>query len=177
VSALSVLTDRNWFQGEIELLRALREVVDCPLLRKDFILEEYQLVESRAFGADAVLLIVAALVPTRLRELIQAAKGLGLASLVEVHTREELDVALTAGASLIGVNNRNLQTFETRLETSLTLIPLIPEGPVVVSESGIFTKEDVLRVVAAGAHAILVGEALVRAQDVGAKVRELALID
>jgi len=176
-AAVSVLTDREAFQGRIELVNELRPIVDCPLLRKDFILEEYQLFESRAFGADAVLLIVAALAPTQLRELIQAAKGLGLASLVEVHTREELDVALTAGASLIGVNNRNLQTFETSLEPSLTLIPIIPEGPIVVSESGIFTREDVLRVVAAGAHAVLVGEALVRAHDVAAKVRELALAE
>lgn len=176
-AALSVLTDQESFQGEIDLLRALRDIVDCPLLRKDFIIDEYQVVESLAFGADAILLIVAALAPTRLRELMQAAKAAGLASLVEVHTREELDVALTAGASLIGVNNRNLQNFETRLETSLHLIPAIPEGPIVVSESGIFTKDDVLRVVKAGAHAILVGEALVRAQDVGAKVRELALLE
>lgn len=176
-AALSVLTDKEAFQGKIELLSEVRPLVDCPLLRKDFILEEYQLWESRLFGADAVLLIVAALTPTQLRELMQAAKGLGLGSLVEVHTREELDVALTAGASLIGVNNRNLQTFETSLETSVALIPTIPEGPIVVSESGIFTREDVLRVVDAGAHAILVGEALVRAADVAAKVRELALLD
>ena len=176
-AALSVLTDKEAFQGKIELLSEVRPLVDCPLLRKDFILEEYQLFESRLFGADVVLLIVAALAPTQLRELMQAAKGLGLTTLVEVHTREELDVALTAGASLIGVNNRNLQTFETTLETSLTLIPTIPEGPIVVSESGIFTRDDVLRVVDAGAHAVLVGEALVRAADVAAKVRELALLD
>jgi indole-3-glycerol phosphate synthase len=175
-AALSVLTDKEAFQGTIELLSEVRPLVDCPLLRKDFLLEEYQLWESRAFGADAVLLIVTALAPTQLRELMQVAKGLGLTSLVEVHTREELDVALSVGASLIGVNNRDLQTFETPLETSLALIPTIPEGPTVVSESGIFTKDDVLRVVDAGAHAILVGEALVRAQDVAAKVRELALL-
>jgi len=176
-AALSILTDEKVFQGRIELLNQVRPLVDCPLLRKDFILEEYQLFESRALGADAILLIVAALTPAALTELLQAAKGLGLASLVEVHTREELDVALTAGAAVIGVNNRNLQTFDTRLETSLDLIPTIPEGPVVVSESGIFSRNDVRRVVEAGAHAILVGEALVRAVDVAAKVRELALID
>jgi indole-3-glycerol phosphate synthase len=176
-AALSVLTDEKAFQGRIELLNQLRPLVDCPLLRKDFILEEYQLFESRALGADAILLIVAALTPAALTELLQAAKGLGLASLVEVHTREELDVALTAGAAVIGVNNRNLQTFETSLKTSLDLIPTIPEGPVVVSESGIFSREDVLRVVGAGALAILVGEALVRAVDVATKVRELALLD
>ena len=176
-AALSVLTDEKAFRGRIELLNEVRPLVNCPLLRKDFILEEYQLFESRALGADAILLIVAALTPAMLRELLQSAKGLGLASLVEVHTREELDVALTAGAAVIGVNNRNLQSFETRLETSLDLIPTIPEGPIVVSESGIFTRDDVLRVVAAGAHAILVGEALVRAADVAAKVRELALLE
>ena len=176
-AALSVLTEAGFFLGAPEHLGEAKRAVSVPVLRKDFILEEYQLWESRLFGADAVLLIVAALAPTQLRELMQAAKGLGLGSLVEVHTREELDVALTAGASLIGVNNRNLQTFETSLEISLALIPTIPEGPIVVRESGIFTREDVLRVVAAGAHAVLVGEALVRAADVAAKVRELALLD
>jgi indole-3-glycerol phosphate synthase len=175
-SALSVLTDARYFQGRIELLGEVRAQVDLPLLRKDFILTEYQLWESRAFGADAILLIVAALDPTRLRDLLQAAKGIGLGSLVEVHTREELDLALSVGTPVVGINNRNLGTFETTIETSVRLLPLIPPGPARVSESGFFTRGDVERVVAAGADAVLVGEALVTAADVGAKVRELALL-
>lgn len=176
-AALSILTDEKFFQGRIETLAETRAVVDLPVLRKDFILEEYQLWESRAFGADAVLLIVAALEPSRLGDLVHAAKGLGLGALVEVHTPQELEAALAFGVSVIGINNRNLQTFETVLETSLALLPLIPPGPVVVSESGFFTRQDVERVVAAGAHAVLVGEALVRSSDVATKVRELALLE
>jgi len=121
--------------------------------------------------------IAAALPRSTLRDLLHAAKGIGLGTLVEVHTRGELDLALSLDAPALGINNRNLQTFETTIETSLTLLPLIPPGPVRVSESGFFTRADVERVVAAGAHAVLVGEALVTAPDVGAKVRELALID
>jgi len=176
-AALSVLTDEKFFQGRIETLAEVRSAVDLPLLRKDFILEEYQLWESRAFGADAVLLVVAALDASRLIDLVHAAKGLGLGALVEVHRRGELDAALSLGASVIGINNRDLRTFETRLETSLALLPLVPPGPVVVSESGFFTRQDVERIVAAGAHAVLVGEALVRAPDIAAKVRELALLE
>jgi indole-3-glycerol phosphate synthase len=149
--------------------------VDAPLLRKDFTLEEYQLWEARAAGADAVLLIVAILDPPLLRDLLQTAKGVGLAALVECHTAPDLEVALGAGARILGINNRDLRTFETRLETTLALLPSIPPGPIVVSESGFFTAADVQRVVAAGAHAVLVGEGLVRAADVGAKIRELRL--
>jgi indole-3-glycerol phosphate synthase len=158
-------------------LGEVRAVVDLPLLRKDFILAEYQLWESRAFGADAVLLIVAALDPSQLGDLLHAAKGIGLGALVEVHTRQELDLALSVGASVVGINNRSLQTFEATIETSLELLPLIPPGPLRVSESGFANRADVERVVAAGAHAVLVGEALVTASDVGAKVRELALLE
>ncbi len=177
VSAISVLTDEKYFHGRPEHLEAVRAAVDLPLLRKDFLLDEYQLWEARALGADAVLLIVAALEPSHLRDLVQAAKGIGLSSLVEVHAPGELDTALALDLSVIGINNRDLQTLETRLETSLELIPRIPPGPVVVSESGLFTRDDVERVVAAGAHAVLVGEALVTATDVAAKVRELALLE
>ncbi len=154
----------------------MRAAVDVPLLRKEFILEEYQLWESRAAGADAVLLIVAALDGGELRDLHDAAKGIGLASLVEVHTAAELERAVALGAAVIGVNNRNLQTLETSLEPSLTLLPRIPRAHTAVSESGIFTRTDVESVVRAGARAVLVGEGLVRAQDVPAKVRELALL-
>ena len=174
-AAVSVLTDSKYFRGALGDLVAARAVVELPLLRKDFILEEYQLWESRAAGADAVLLIVAALEDSRLRDLHHAAKGIGLAALVEVHTAAELDRALALGAPVIGVNNRDLQTLETRLETSLALLPRVPRAHTTVSESGIATGADVRRVVGAGAHAVLVGEALVRAPDVAALVRELLL--
>ncbi len=176
-SALSVLTDATYFHGAPEHLKQVRASVDLPLLRKDFVLDEYQLWESRALGADAVLLIVAALERLELRDLLQTAKGIGLGALVEVHTARELDQALAVDSSIIGINNRDLQTLETRVETSLELLPRVPPGPAVVSESGLFTRSDVERVVAAGAHAVLVGEALVTAADVAAKVRELALLE
>ncbi len=176
-AALSVLTDEKYFHGHPEHLERVRAAVELPLLRKDVVLDVYQLWESRALGADAVLLIVAALERPQLRDLLQAAKGMGLGALVEVHTVPELDTALALDPAMVGINNRDLQTLETRLETSLTLLPLVPPGPGVVSESGFFTRADVERVVAAGAHAVLVGEALVTADDVAAKVRELALLE
>ena len=176
-AAISVLTDEKYFQGSLDLLDAVRAAVAVPLLRKDFTLDEYQLWEARSAGADAALLIVSILEPVHLRDLHAVAKGLGLAALVEVHTAEELDVALRAGAAIIGINNRDLRTFETRIETTLALLPLIPPGPIVVSESGFSHGDEVRRVVAAGAHAVLVGEGLVRAADVGIKVRELALLE
>ena len=174
-AALSVLTDEKYFQGRLELLAAIRDVVSVPLLRKDFTIDEYQLWESRAAGADAVLLIVAILDGDLLRGLLAGAKGLGLAALVEAHTAAELDVALAAGARIIGINNRNLKSFDTRIETTLALLPGVPPGPIVVSESGFETADQVRAVVAAGAHAVLVGESLVRATDVAAKVKELTL--
>jgi indole-3-glycerol phosphate synthase len=174
-AAISVLTDEKYFQGHLDLLATIRAAVAVPLLRKDFTIDEYQLWESRAAGADAILLIVAILEPSLLRDLLGAAKGLGLAALVETHTAAELDTALSAGASIVGINNRDLRTFETRLETTLGLLPTIPPGVTVVSESGFGAAADVRRVVTAGAHAVLVGEGLVKAADVGAKVRELAL--
>jgi indole-3-glycerol phosphate synthase len=175
--AISVLTDEKYFRGSLDDLRAVRKAVDVPLLRKDFTVDEYQLWESRAAGADAVLLIVSILEPAHLRELLAAAKGLGLAALVECHTAAELDQALTAGSRIVGINNRDLATFETRLETTIELLPSIPPGPIVVSESGFVTAADVRRVVAAGAHAVLIGETLVRAADLAAKLRELTLRD
>ena len=174
-AAISVLTDEKYFQGHLSLLADIRAAVPVPLLRKDFTIDEYQLWESRAAGADAVLLIVAILEPPLLRDLLAAAKGLGLGALVETHTAAEVDVALVAGATILGINNRDLRTFETRLETTLALLPTIPPGVTVVSESGLSGAADVRRVVAAGAHAVLVGEGVVRAPDIGAKVRELAL--
>jgi indole-3-glycerol phosphate synthase len=174
-AAISVLTDEKYFKGSLATLTAVREVVDVPLLRKDFTIDEYQVWEARAAGADAVLLIVSILDDPQLGDLLAAAKGLGLGALVEVHTAGELDRALAAGARVIGINNRDLRTFETRIETTLALLPAIPPGPTVVSESGFFTGADVRRVVAAGAHAVLVGEALVRAADPAATLRELTL--
>src|SRR5213083_1321076 len=173
--AISVLTDARYFRGSLDDLAAVRAAVDVPLLRKDFVLDDYQLWEARAAGADAVLLIVAILEPSQLSELAAAAKGLGLAALVECHTAGELDAALGAGARIVGINNRDLRTFETRIETTLELLPLVPPGPIVVSESGFVDPAQVRRVVEAGAHAILVGEALVTAGDVGARIRELTL--
>ena len=175
VAAISVLTDEKYFQGSLDLLRAIRAAVTSPLLRKDFTLDEYQLWEARAAGADAVLLIVSILEPARLRDLIRAATGVGVAALVEAHTAREVEIGLEAGARILGINNRDLRTFQTRIETTLELLPAIPRGPVVVSESGFVTGADVLRVVAAGAHAVLVGETLVRATDRGTKLRELML--
>jgi len=174
-AAISVLTDAKYFHGSLDDLAAVRAAVGVPLLRKDFTLDEYQLWESRAAGADAVLLIVSILAPALLRDLLAAAKGLGLAALVECHTAAELAAALAAGSRVVGLNNRDLGTFETRIETTLELAPLIPPGPIVVSESGFFTAADVRRVAAAGVRAVLVGEGLVRAPDVAAKVRELTL--
>src|SRR3989454_216947 len=152
--AISVLTDEKYFQGSLDLLGRIRGAVEVPLLRKDFTIDEYQLWEARAAGADAVLLIIAILEPPHLRDLGAAAKGLGLAALVECHTAAEVDAALAADARIIGINNRDLRTFETRIETTLELLPRIPPGPIVVSESGFVDGAQVRRVVAAGAHAI-----------------------
>src|SRR5262245_4416323 len=175
VDAISVLTDAKYFRGGLDDLSAVRAAVDVPLLRKDFTLDEYQLWQARAAGADAVLLIVGILEPTQLADLAAGAKGLGLAALVECHTARELDVALAIGARLIGINNRDLATFETRIETTLALLSQIPPGPTIVSESGFFTGDDVRRVIESGAHAVLVGEGVGKAADAGAKIRELRL--
>jgi indole-3-glycerol phosphate synthase len=174
-AAVSVLTDARYFHGSLDDLVNVRAAVSVPVLRKEFIVDEYQLWEARAAGADAVLLIVAALEDAALRDLLHAAKGAGLATLVEVHTAGELDRALRLAAPVIGVNNRDLQTLTTSLEPSLRLLPQIPPGPLTVSESGLASGPDVARVVAAGAHAVLVGETLLRAGDVAGKVRELSL--
>jgi len=174
-AAVSVLTDAKYFHGSLDDLVAVRAAVPVPVLRKEFIVDEYQLWEARAAGADAVLLIVAALEDGALRDLHHAAKGAGLATLVEVHTAAELDRALRIGPAVVGVNNRDLQTLRTSLEPSLALLPQIPPGVLAVSESGLASGADVERVVAAGARAVLVGETLLRADDVAAKVRELSL--
>jgi indole-3-glycerol phosphate synthase len=173
-AALSVLTDARWFGGDLALLEAVRRAVPLPLLRKDFLIDPYQVDEARVHGADAVLLIVRALAPESLRALQARAAALGLDALVEVHDGAELEAARAAGADLIGINNRNLATFETDLRVTERLAPrLAGTGVVVVGESGIFTHDDVRRLEAAGADAVLVGEALMREPDVGRALAQL----
>jgi indole-3-glycerol phosphate synthase len=172
-ACLSVLTDEPYFQGHLSYLRAIREAVDIPLLRKDFIIDDYQLLEARAAGADAVLLITAALSATDLEWLLEATYTLGMRAIVEVHDAEELDDALASGAKLIGINNRDLHTFRTTLKTTVDLVPSVPEDCFIISESGINKREDVERLRDAGVHAVLVGEALMREPDIAAKMQEM----
>lgn len=172
-ACLSVLTDRQFFQGSAEDLAAARSACHLPVLRKDFVVETYQVYESRALGADCVLLIVAALDLPRMRELEAAAHALGMAVLVEVHDRAELDVALELATPLIGINNRDLRTFETKLETTLTLAPRVPPARMVVTESGILSSEDVQQLRNGGIKAFLVGEALMRGDNPGLQLEHL----
>jgi indole-3-glycerol phosphate synthase len=172
-AAISVLTDAHYFGGSLELLAQVRAAVALPLLRKDFILEAYQVDEARVHGADAVLLIAAALAPRELRELREHAEALGLDALVEVHDERELATALAAGSDLIGINNRDLRSFAVDLGVSERLAGKLPEGCIGVAESGIFTPSDWQRLEAAGAQAFLVGEALMREPDVEAALRRL----
>jgi len=170
---LSVLTDRKFFQGELAYLTAIRERVSLPLLRKEFILDRYQLLEARTAGADAVLLIAEILPGDTMRQLHDAARQLGLHVLIELHDAEQLFRVLDTGTTLVGINNRDLRQFTTRLEHTLDLLPLIPADRVVVSESGIKTHADLLMLEAAGVKAVLVGESLMRAPDIGQALREL----
>jgi indole-3-glycerol phosphate synthase len=172
-AALSVLTDRRFFQGSPQDLEWARAACDRPVLRKDFIIDPIQLVESRAMGADAVLLIAAALGPDQLVELYGAARDLGLTPLVEVHHARELPAILDLDPPLIGVNNRDLKTLEVDLMTCLALRPMIPDDVLVVAESGIATPADVTRLVAGGLNAFLVGTALMRADDPAVALRDL----
>jgi len=172
-AAISVLTDGPGFGGSLDDLRAVRAAVDVPLLRKDFVLDRYQLLEARAAGADAALLIVAALPPDPLRRLLDACGELGLAALVEVHDAPEAEVALRAGARIVGVNNRDLRSFVVDLATSERVLPMLPADVRGVAESGVKTPADAARLRRAGAANLLVGEALVRAEDPGRLLREL----
>jgi indole-3-glycerol phosphate synthase len=176
-AAISVLTDERYFGGRLAYLAAVREAADVPILRKDFAIDPYQIDEARAHGADAVLLIVAAFPgpdgPEQLACLQRHAAGLGLDVLVEVHDEAELAAALGLGADLVGINNRDLGTFEVDLATTERLAGRIPEGVVLVAESGIFTPDDIRRLERAGAQAFLVGEALMREPDVGLALRSL----
>ncbi len=173
-AALRVLTDREFFQGSLLDLVAARAATTLPVLRKDFTLDELQIAEAAAYGADAILLIAAVLPIERLRELREYAGKFRMAALVEVHNERELESATASGAEIIGVNNRDLRTFEVSLETSLRLVPMIPDGVLKVSESGIRRAEDVPTLRSAGFDAFLVGEHLVKAADRAAALRGLA---
>jgi len=172
-AAISVLTDQAFFGGEKSYLKSIRHAVGLPLLRKDFIIDPWQIYESKTLGADAILLIVAMLGDEQLREYLELAGMLGLAALVEVHDRQELERALAANAEIIGINNRNLKNFITDLNTSLELIASIPGDRVVVTESGIRSRYDIRRMMSAGISAFLIGETLMTAPDIGEKLREL----
>jgi indole-3-glycerol phosphate synthase len=172
-ACLSVLTDRDYFQGCPEYLQAARAACQLPVLRKDFMVDPYQIVEARAMGADCILLIAAALDLPRMRELEALAHGLGMAVLVEVHDGDELDLALQLATPLVGINNRNLRSFVVSLETTLAQLPRIPPGRIVVTESGIVTPEDVAHMRAAGVDTFLVGEAFMRAPSPGAELARL----
>jgi indole-3-glycerol phosphate synthase len=172
-AALSVLTDAQYFQGQLSFLEAISRAVTLPLLRKDFTIDAYQVYESRSAHADAILLIVAALEGGQLDDFLGLAHELGMAALLEVHTVEELARTLPLHPPLIGINNRDLRTFHTDLETTLRLRPLIPSEVVVVSESGINTVADIKHLREKGVHAFLIGESLMRTPDPGVKLREL----
>jgi indole-3-glycerol phosphate synthase len=170
---LSVLTDEKYFQGNDQYLAAIRPEVDLPLLRKDFMVDEYQLYEARALGADCILLIVSALDIMQLTVLHQCAVNLGLDVLIEVHDANELAAAMTLRPNMIGINNRNLKTFETSLDTTIGLLGDIPDGILVVTESGINSRADVMKMLDNKVYAFLVGEAFMRAPDPGVALQKL----
>lgn len=173
-AAISVLTDQQFFQGDLAYLRQVKAVTETtPVLRKDFIIDRYQLPEAKLYGADAILLITAALTPPELKSLLHEALQLGLAPLVEVHNRAELDQALAAGAEIIGINNRDLKSFAVNIETTFQLLQFIPAGKIIVAESGIHSRDDIERLNQAGVHAVLIGEAIVTAASPEVKIREL----
>jgi indole-3-glycerol phosphate synthase len=172
-ACLSVLTDRQFFQGTNDDLQAARTACSLPVLRKDFVIDPYQVLESRAIGADCILLIAACLSGPAMSKLESLAHRLGMAVLVEVHDAAELDASLLLKTPLIGINNRNLKTFETRLETTLELLARVPRDRLVITESGILSSDDVKRMERSGIGAFLVGEALMRAPDPGAALRAL----
>ncbi len=171
--AISVLTDEKYFQGHLDYLKAIRKVVQLPVLRKDFIIDPYQIMEGLIAGASAVLLIVAVLSPSQLKEYIHYSYENKLTPLVEIHDEEELKIALECGANLIGINNRNLKTFATDIHLTKRLVPMIPTGKIIISESGIHSKEDMQYIQSIGADGVLIGEAFMKEKDIAMKVREL----
>ncbi len=172
-NALSVLTEEDFFLGKINYIEDIKKEINLPILRKDFILEEVQILESRAVGADAILLIMGILSEERIESLYKFTKDLGMDVLVEVHTQKELKKVIKIGADIIGINNRNLHTFKVNLERYKELAPFIPEGVIRVSESGIKTLKDVLLLKGVGVDAVLIGGAFMKEADVAAKVKEL----
>jgi indole-3-glycerol phosphate synthase len=175
-AAISVLTEPKYFLGSLDYLLDIKKALAAkplPLLRKDFIFDPYQIYEARAYGADCLLLIVAMLSPAQLSELLQLSQQLGMMNLVEVHNAAELEIALKSGAPVIGINNRDLNTFKVDLKTTSTLRPLIPADRLVVSESGIRTRKDMLQLQEWGVNAALIGEALMTSPDLAAKMKEL----
>ena len=175
-ACLSILTDEPFFKGSLEHISIVKETVDLPVLRKDFIVDEYQIHESQLKGADCILLIVAALSKNQLQEFSHLASELNLEVLVEVHDEEEVERALEINSNLIGINNRNLETFEVNLETTERLIEKIPEEILTVSESGIKSSEDVKKIMSSGVSAFLVGEVFMRAEDPGKELKNLFFI-
>ena len=174
-ACLSVLTDEQFFQGGMDSLKKARAACELPVLRKDFIVDEYQIYQARAMGADAILLIAAALLPKQMKEFEALANSLGMAVLVEVHDKAELNLALQLSTPLIGINNRNLRTFEVSLQTTLNLLPHIPVDRIVITESGILKAEDVRLMRGNMVNAFLVGEAFMRADDPGAELAKVFL--
>jgi indole-3-glycerol phosphate synthase len=172
-AAISVLTEIKYFQGSIEYLASIRESVRLPLLRKDFIFDEYQIYESAVYGADALLLIAAILNQKQLAQLLGLSHSLGMACLVEVHDGAEVEKALQSGAEIIGINNRDLRTFKTDIETTHKLRALVPQGKIAVSESGISSREDMKKLKTWGVNAALAGEALVTSKNIAATIKEL----
>ncbi len=172
-SAISVLTDQPFFQGNIEYLSKVKGIVTLPLLRKDFIISEYQVFESRAHGADAFLLIVAVLEKNQMGDYMSLGMEMGMSALIEAHTKEDIEKALSTGTNLIGINNRDLDTFKVDIKTTEKLMQYIPDGVTVVSESGIEKRDDIAYLQGIGADAFLIGETLMRERDIGKKLKEL----
>jgi indole-3-glycerol phosphate synthase len=173
-SAISVLTDREYFHGSPEYLRDIKKAVHVPVLRKDFMIDLYQIYETKLMGADALLLIAGLLSEERLREYIKIAMSLGIWPLVEVHTREDLQTALASGAEIIGINNRDLKTFSTDINITVNLAPLVPRGKTIISESGIHSRQEIEILMKKGVRAFLIGEALMSASDPGFLLRKLS---
>ena len=172
-AAISVLTDKEFFKGDLKYLTEIKDSVTIPLLRKDFIIDPYQIYEARAAGADAILLIARLLTKEQIDSFLEISHNLGMECLVEIHDSAELDKILETGSEIIGINNRDLDTFQTDLNTSLHLCPLIPGERVIISESGIRTRDDVRRLEEAGVDAILIGETLMRSNNISSKMKEL----